>query len=364
MKRGICILLIIFCGFNLVSCAGMSVNEYKTSANIGAKEFDTEKAVDIATEYVKNLRDKKYGESEKLFSDKLKEMIRSKEHDENLEVSGYSVDKVEELTKSIKVTLKVTRTDKTKPFTSLEELSMTVINEDDNYSIDKIESKLKKEVFVVDDDVRIRNEDNIEDFLLIRRSAIPSFILDKENPLSMSKVKLENNKLARLNMDFSGEHMAITTEDINTMVASINIDETLMTAAKEKGDSKGEEKGQEDGSKKEKPVGKEIKVLGLIKDGKVDFLTYSEDNLYLIVQYKKELSDMLKVYDIENAEELKFSFDKNFDRSKFNLIYKGSDKENMKFIVNKKEGAVLSSDEEEALGVYSIEFRTLEINKI
>ncbi len=110
-----------------------------------------------------------------------------------------------------------------------------------------------------------------------------------------------------MSLSYSENFIAISTYDKNSYIGIITIDESK---AVQGGQDQGEQGNQGDqggagggeaGQKEtdimeeigEKPIGKEISSLDLLKGSKIDFMVFSPDEKFIAVQY--ETSDKTKI---------------------------------------------------------------------
>jgi hypothetical protein len=145
--------------------------------------------------------------------------------------------------------------------------------------------------------------------------------------------------------------LAISTEDKDSYIAIIKIDESMAVqsdkgGADEKGGGKetggkGGEAGGGGGSKtKEKPIGKEISTLDLLKDSRVEFMSFSPEEKHIAIQYTKPgIGHCIRVYKMDGGEMIDFKFEEKYPLDKVDVVFSSYDKEALNYdVIPKKAG--------------------------
>lgn len=342
VSRAVIILLVIItCGM-LLACGANKKEESKETS----ESFDMKAATNVTDTYMKYLTKEDIENSKKFYSkDLLKSTVSEKNN--NLKIFGYNLTDTSEVGKSGVFKLKVARADITKPFASLDEYSIKIVKEESEYKISETNNTVQKEAFIQGNQIRLRNKNNVNTNLIIDIASMPNYAFSKDDKTNIGKIQVPKTKFSLINFSYGGENLAIATEDKDSYVAIVKIDESLAVQSdKGEGDQGGgggskENQGGGQGDKaKEKPIGKEITSVDLLKDSKIEFMTFSPEEKNLTVQYTKPgIGHCLRVYKLEGGDLIPFKFEEKYPLDKVDITFSSYDKETLNFdVVPKKSG--------------------------
>lgn len=341
LGRGLIILVVIFACGTLLACKSNKKEESKETS----ESFDMKTATNITDTYMKYLIKEDLENSKKFYS---KELVKSAVFGENknLKIFGYNLTDTSEVGKSGIFKMRVSRSDITKPFASLDEYSIKVIKEDSEYKISETNNTVQKEAFLEGNKIRLRNKNNVSTNLMVDIESIPNYAFSKDDKTNIEKIQVPKTKFSMINFSYGGENLAIATQDKDSYIAIIKIDESLAVQS-DKGE--GQEKGGGGGDKEkqggagqvtEKPIGKEITSVDLLRDGKVEFMSFSPEEKNLTVQFTKPgIGHCLRVYKTEGGDLIPFRFEEKYPLDKVDVTFSSYDKETLSFdVVPKKSG--------------------------
>jgi hypothetical protein len=152
-----------------------------------------------------------------------------------------------------------------------------------------------------------------------------------------------------MNFGYEGERIAISSYDKDSYIGIIKIDESMATqggAGGGQGGQGGGEGGQggeggKQGSQsmaREKPIGKEMTSLDILKDAKVEFMTFSNGEKFLVAQYiKPSLGRCIRIYNTDSGELSKEKLEEKYPYGKVEIIFSSFDKDVVNFEVIQKD---------------------------
>lgn len=339
--RGIIVLLVvIICGIS-IGCKSNKQEESKETS----ESFDMKTATNITDTYMKYLIKEDIENSKKFYSKELAKSAFFSEN-KNLKIFGYNLTDTSEVGKSGIFKMRISRSDITKPFASLDEYSIKVIKEESDYKISETNNTVQKEAFIEGNKIRLRNKNNVSTNLVVDIGSIPNYAFSKDDKTNIEKIQVPKTKFSIMNFSYGGENLAIATQDKDSYVAIIKIDESLAVQSDKGG---GDEKGGGGGSKEnqggagpttEKPIGKEITSIDLLRDSKIEFMSFSPEEKNLVVQYTKPgIGHCLRVYKTEGGDLISFRFEEKYPLDKVDVTFSSYDKETLSFdVVPKKSG--------------------------
>lgn len=329
----------------LSGCKSNKKEESKESTE-STESFDMKAATNVADTYMKYLVKGDLENSKKFYSKDLLKNSGSNEN-KNLRIFGYNLSDTSEVGKSGIFKMKVSRSDTTKPFASLDEYSIKIAKEESDYKISETNNNVQKEAFIEGDQIRLRNKNNVSTNLVIDLGSIPNFAFSKDDKTNIDKIPVPKTKFGMMNFSYGGDNLAISTEDKDAYIAIIKIDESMAVQSDKGGDEKGGGKevggkaGESGGSKtKEKPIGKEITTLDLLKDSKVEFMSFSPEEKHIAIQYTKpQVGHCIRVYKMEGGDMISFKFEEKYPLDKVDIIFSSYDKEALNYdVIPKKAG--------------------------
>lgn len=329
--------------FILSGCKSDKKEEGKEST----ESFDMKAATNVADTYMKYLMKGDLENSKKFYS---KDLLKDSGAAENksLRIFGYNLSDTSEVGKSGIFKMKVSRSDTTKPFGSLDEYSIKISKEESDYKISETNNNVQKEAFIENDQIRLRNKNNVSTNLVIDLGSIPNFAFSKDDKTNIDKIPVPKTKFGIVNFSYGGDNLAISTEDKDSYIAIIKIDESMAVQSDKGGDDKGGG-GQQGGGKtgdgggsktKEKPIGKEITTLDLLRDSRVEFMSFSPEEKHVAIQYTKaQIGHCIRVYKMDGGEMIPFKFEEKYPLDKVDITFSSYDKEALNYdVIPKKAG--------------------------
>ena len=254
------------------------------------------------------------------------------------------------------------------PYASLEEYILKVIKEDTDYKISDVNTSIDKEAFLKNGRLRIRSKNNVDTNLLIDPGGIPNYAFSKDDKAKTDKIEVSKKNYGPMIFSYSGYSIAISTYEKDSFAGIIKIDESMAVQGGQKDDqsqqggSTGGEKGAT-GLVKEKPVGKEFTALDLLKNSKIDYMVFSGDEKFLLIQYSKDgYGKSIGLYHSEGGEMIPYEFEKNYPIDKVDIIFSSFDKEALNFEVVPRAGADKSVGE--YIGRWRMDLKEFRVKKM
>ncbi|MBP2033952.1 hypothetical protein J2Z42_002665 [Clostridium algifaecis] len=328
--------IFIICGL-LVGCE----NNTKSNSQQTKDTFDMKAATNVANIYMDYLIKGDMVNIRKLYS---KSMTKTPIKNENnkLNIFGYSIQDIVQVGESGVFKINVSRSDTEKAFASLDEYSIKIIKENNNYKVEETNNVVQKEAFIYKSAIKMKTKDTADVNLVMALKAVPSYVFSKDDKANIEKVPVPRHNFGFMNFSYGGKLLAVTTYDKNCYIGVIKIDESLVTQGQESGsgsDSQdtggGETKNKEE---LEKPIGKEITSMDILKDVNVNFLEFSKDEKFLAVQYKtKDIGGCIRLYKVDGGDMAKYKFEDNFPLDKVNVVFSSFDEDTLSFDVLAKD---------------------------
>jgi hypothetical protein len=340
--------------FILIACFTVTLSACKTQKKETQKEqsneFEIKVAQNVVDMYMKALMKEDIDGAKKLYTKELSEKTKESGKSD-LKIKGYSIEETSEVGRSGFFKLKVTRMSLDKPVATLDESSIKVVKEGPDYKIKEVKNETEKEAFLEDDSLRVRSKNNIKTNLLIDSSSFPQYTFAKDDKGNISKQVVPRNKFSVMNFGYEGERIAISSYDKDSYIGIIKIDESMATqgggggggegqgqGGGEQGGKGGDSKGAQGSMAREKPIGKEMTSLDLLKDAKVEFMSFSNGEKFLLVQYNKtNLGRCIRVYNTDSGELIKEKFEERYPYGKVEIVFSSFDKDVLNFEVIQKD---------------------------
>ena len=334
------IVLILAIIFFAVGCSS-SNNEESMAEN----PFDIKSATVIVNKYMNDLMKNDMENAKKIYSNKLLKKSNYIQNT-NLLIKGYNVEEVSELGNEGIFKISVTRSDFTKAYAGLDEYKITIIKEGIDYKIDEIESSPVKEAKLEDKGIRLKSKTNVKSYLIIDDAGLPVYAFSKDDKSNVEKISVPRDNYGILAFSYMGDSIAISTFDRNSYVGLVQIDESLESQTT--GDSTGSKQatGGSSTPAKEAPIGKEIISLDIIKDSKIEFMTFSLDEKFVAVQYNKTgKGKCLRLYKTSSGELISYNFEEKFPVNYVEITFSSFDKDVINFTVSQKANAPETASE-------------------
>ncbi|MCR1934878.1 head-tail adaptor protein [Clostridium tepidum] len=365
--------IIIFLIFiTTISLFGCKKNNEGAKAN---NDFDIKIATNLLNSYMDYLIEENMEGAQKLYSKKLKK-DKIKKENEDVKIKGYTIAEVNEIGNSALFITKVVSVNIKEPYTSVEEYKIKIIKEENEYKIDEINIGMDKEAFTKNNRIRYRNKNNVKTELIIKPSIIPDYVYAKDDTANIEKLVVPKKNIGPISLSYSENFIAISTYDNDSYIGIVTIDESkAVQGGQDQGTGEeGEQGGQSAGETEqpgldmmeeigEKPIGKEISSLDLLKGSKIDFMVFSPDEKFIAVQY--ETSDKTKnvrIYQSDSADIIPFKMENKFPLNKVNITLSSFTPDSVIFNVSSKENNDKSLAE--FIGKWQLDLKEFKVKKM
>lgn len=380
MKKGLCYILAIM----MLMTAGCKSQKEKGQTE--GTNFDIKVASNLVETYMKALTKEDYETISRMYTkDLAKEMKKGGTTD--MKIRGYNVSETNEIGRSGLFKIKVTRSSESKSAASLDETTIRVVKDGAEYKISEIDSVYEKEAFLQGSPgqlgqmqgIRLRSKDNVKTNLIINLESIPQYAFEKNDKANIYKIPVPKNNFGTLSFSYNGERIAISTYEKDSFIGVVNIDESMATQGGASGGGEGGNGGGQGGAQggagggqggdqggqgaREKPIGKETKALDLIRDSKIDFITFSLDEKYVLAQYTGAAKNKcIRVYKVDSGDLIPVKFEDSYPIDKVDVIFSSFDKEVLNYEVVPR--GTLDKNQADVLGKYQLNFKDFKIKKI
>lgn len=357
-KKYICIIISMITAMIFFGC---SKNNEKAEAE---QNFDINAATNIGEKYVENLVTGNYELNTKLYSKKMKKDSTDKKERANLKITSYKQEEIVEVGKAAEMKILISNTDLQKPYSSTDEIKLKIIKEDSQYKIEEIENLSQKEVFQISRSIRIRDKEDVKTNLVVDMKGMPNFAIPSSDKSKTTKLEVPKNQFNSITLTCSGEKMAVNTFNNNSFIGVLDIDEAKSTEANQsEGDSKGETGELE--TKPETPLGRNLKSLDILENAKVEFMGFSQEEEFLIVQYSDAQGQNLILYDLESGEVITFDFKKQYKLEKVDVTFKALDEKSIIYEVKTQKGVDINDpDARYSVGEWKLDLKNFKAEKI
>lgn len=339
--------------FILIACFTVTLSACKTQKKETQKEqsneFEIKVAQNVVDVYMKALIKEDVEGAKKLYTKELLEKTKEAGKSD-LKIKGYSIEETSEVGRSGFFKIKVTRMGLDKPIATLDECSIKVVKEGSDYKINDVKNETEKEAYLEQDSLRVRSKNNIKTNLLIDMGSFPQYTFAKDDKGNISKQVVPRNKFSVMNFGYEGERIAVSTYDKDSYIGIIKIDESMATQGGggggggggqgegEQGGKSGDKQGGQGTMAREKPIGKEMTSLDLLKDAKIEFMTFSSGEKFLLVQYNKaNMGRCIRVYNTDSGDLIKEKFEEKYPYGKVEIVFSSFDKDALNFEVIQKD---------------------------
>ncbi|MBZ9625792.1 hypothetical protein G9F71_023595 [Clostridium sp. FP2] len=358
MKKILSCLLIIFYVLSFTGCAKKE-SEEKVKVNA----FEIKSATNVVDNYMSFLMKEDYENGKKLYTKEL-----SKKNDQvklnDVKIKGYKVSESNEVGRSGIFKVRVTRTSIVSPLCSLDEYSIKVVKDGAEYKISEINNMPQKEAFVEGVGIRYRDKKNVKTNLIIDVAGFPKYVYSRDDVAKLYKIMVPLKEFSPMNFSYEGEKLAVSTYNKNSFIGIVSIDESLAVqgdAGKSGGQSS--QGGGSDIIVKEKPIGKELITLDLLFNCKVEFMTFSLDEKFLLVQYTKEnMGKYIRVYTVENGDMIPVNFEKDYPIEKVQIVFSSFGEDSMTYEVIPKSN--INSSETDIIGKWKLNLKDFTVDKL
>ncbi|MCB2291510.1 hypothetical protein LGK97_17450 [Clostridium sp. CS001] len=358
MKKNLSFLLILVFIFSFTACKKENKEE---QPKVNAFEIKT--AVNVVESYMNFIMKEDYESAKKLFT---KELFRKASNMpiSEIKVKGYNIIESNEIGRSGVIKVRTTRTSMTHSLSSLDEYTIKVVKDGAEYKVSEVSSMLQKEAFSEGMSLRFRDKKNIKTNLIIDKAGLPKYAYSREDGAQLYKILVPTKEFSSINFDYEGGRLAISTYNKDSFIGIVNIDESLAV----QGDAQNSQGQQSQGGgsevmAKEKPIGKELISVDLLMNCKVDFMSFSLDGKFLLVQYIKEDSGKcIMVYKAESGESIPINFEKDYPIEKVQIVFSSFGEDAMSYEVIPKSS--LNNSEADIIGKWKLNLKTFTIQKL
>lgn len=357
MKKILSCLLILFYVLSFTAC---SEKEEEEKAKINTFEIQT--ATNVVENYMKLIMKEDYENGKKLYTRDLFSKT-SNMPISDMKIKGYSVTETNEVGRSGIFKVRVTRTSMVSSLSCLDEYSIKIVKDGAEYKISEIISSPEKEAFLEGKGIRFRDKKNIKTNLIIDGAGLPKYAYSSDDAAHLYKITVPM-KFSSINFSYEGEKLAVSTYNKNSFLGIINIDQSLAVqgdaASQSADDSQG---GGSEVIAKEMPIGKELIPLDLLMDSKVEFMTFSLDEKFLLVQYTKEnVGRNIRVYKVDNEDIIPVNFEKDYPSEHVEIVFSSFGEDIMTYEVIPK--SKLDNSEIEIIGKWKLDLKTFTLDKL
>ncbi|WP_434284344.1 head-tail adaptor protein [Clostridium botulinum] len=366
--------IIIFLIFTTtISLFGCKKNKEDTKVT---NDFDIKIATNLLNSYMESLIEENMEGAQKLYSKKLKK-DKIKKENKDVKIKGYTTEEINEVGKSALFIAKVVSVNVKEPYTSVEEYKIRVIKEENEYKIDEVNISIDKEAFTKNNRIRYRNKNNVKTELIIKPSTLPDYVYAKDDKANIEKLTVPKKNIGPMSLSYSENFIAISTYDKNSYIGIITIDESKAVQGGQDQEDQGSQGDQggagggETGQKGtdvmeeigEKPIGKEISSLDLLKGSKIDFMVFSPDEKFIAVQYEtSDKTKNIRIYQADSADIIPFKMEDKFPLSKVNVTLSSFATDSIIFNVSSKEKNDKNSNE--FIGKWQLDLKEFKVKKM
>jgi len=358
LKKILSGLLIVFCILSLLAC---SKKEDEEKPKVNAFEIKT--AANVVDSYMNFIMKEDYENGKKLYTKDLYHKT-SNMPISNMKIKGYKVTESNEVGRSGIFKVRVTRTSMVSSLSCLDEYSIKIVKDGAEYKISEISNSPQKEAFVESTGIRFRDKKNVKTNLIIDESGIPKYIYSKDDGAHLYKIPVPLKEFSSINFSYEGDKIAVSTYNKNSFIGIVNIDESLAVQGTAGQSSDSSSQGGGSGvMAKEKPIGKDLVSIDLLIDCRVEFMTFSLDEKFLLVQYNNEKSGKcIRVYNVDSGDIIPVSFDKDYPIEKVQIIFSSFGEDTMIYEIIPKSNVNIS--ETDIIGKWKLDLKNFTVKKL
>ncbi len=359
MKKFLSCLLIALYVLSFTGCLKKEEEE-KPKVN----GFEIKAAANVVDNYMSFLMKEDYENGKKLYTKELFKKNSSMPLSD-MKIKGYKVTESNEIGRSGVFKVRVARTSMVTSLSCLDEYSIRVVKDGAEYKISEVNSVPQKEAFVDGIGIRFRDKKNVKTNLIIDEAGFPKYVYARDDVAKLYKISVPLKEFSSINFSYEGEKLAVSTYNRNSFIGIVSIDESLAVQGGGGNKSAGQDSGG-GGSEviaKEKPIGKELIPLDLLLNCKVDFMTFSLDEKYLVVQYIKEnLGKCIRVYRVDNGDMIPVNFEKDYPIEKVEIVFSSFGEDSMNYEVISKSN--ITSAELDVIGKWKLDLKNFTVDKL
>lgn len=316
MKKFLLGLLCFTFLFNLAGCTDSQVN-------IGKLQFEIDKAKETAKAYMISLSQ---GDSDKAnsYCKDIKISANELEKAQNNKINSFKIDRIIEKADYAYINYKVARGNDEDVTAELDEISLKIEKEEENYLITNVHCESLKQVYRSGDTLRIREESTGKSQLLLKMKELPRQIYPKRNEVVINKEDVPIGTIDKVSIGFQGERIAMSLNDgSNTAIIMAMIKQSEPAVAGS-GENDNEKQSNDNTENLDELVEKSIvgKTTGydILSNSTVNKILFSDDVGELIVQISTEgQGDSIKVYKNPDGSLLELQLDKIFPPTQYSV---------------------------------------------
>lgn len=358
MKKILCCLLVLFYVLSFTAC---EKKEKEEKPKVNAFEIKT--AGNVVNNYMDFIMREDYESGKKLYTKELLGKASDFPASE-MKIKGYKVTESNEVGRTGVFKVRITRTSMSSPSSCLDECSIKVVKDGAEYRISEITNAPQKEAFVEGVGIRFRDKKNVKTNLIIDEAGFPKYVYSKDDVAQLYKIMVPLKEFGSMNFSYEGEKLAICTYNKNSFVGMVNIDESLSVQGDAgKSGAQSSDGGGSGVVAKEKPIGKELIPIDLLLNCKVEFMTFSLDEKFLLVQYTKEnVGKCIRVYEVDNGDMIPVNFEKDYPIEKVQIVFSSFGEGTMTYEVIPKTS--VSNSETDIIGKWKLDLKDFTVDKL
>ncbi|MBU3190903.1 hypothetical protein K9O30_15940 [Clostridium bowmanii] len=358
MKKILCCLLVLFYVLSFTACVKKEEEE-KPKVNA----FEIKTATNVVNNYMDFIMREDYESGKKLYTKELLGKSLDFQLSE-MKIKGYKVTESNEVGRSGVFKVRITRTSMDSSSSCLDEYSIKVVKDGAEYRISEITNAPQKEAFVEGIGIRFRDKKNVKTNLIIDEAGFPKYMYSRDDGAQLYKLMVPLKEFGAINFSYEGEKLAISTYKTNSFIGVVNIDESLAVQGDAaKSGAQASEGGGSGAVAKEKPIGKELIPIDLLLNCKVEFMTFSLDEKFLLVQYtKKNIGKCIRVYQVDNGDMIPINFEKDYPIEKVQIVFSSFGEGTMIYEVIPKTN--VSNSETDIIGKWKLDLKDFTVDKL
>lgn len=359
MRKNNILLVLIFI---IVIITGCGQKQFQSSK---PKEgFELTEAKNEVNKYMNYIYAKDYESAKAMLSEDMQKGFTA-ETSSNMIITGFTITEADEIGRSGLIKVRVAKETLNNSYSELDEYSIKISKVKGNYQIEKIENEMQKEAFKSGNSIRMRIKKNGKSVLLVYGDSTPQYAYSKDDKALINKIPISDYDFGVINFAFSGSKIAISKVKNNSFLCVANIDDSIATQGGDQSGSEGQgggSSGQSQGmGPREIPAGKEVVVLDVLTNSKVINLAFSEDERLVCAQYVKSNGQKcIKVFNSESGDAIPVDFEKEYDISKYSIIFEKFEKGSMIYNVLPKN----SSKQTDVTGKWKLNLKSFKFEKI
>lgn len=276
--------------FILALVSILTMGALKVEGSIEFEQFDIKEAIKVGDEYIKQL-----------------------------EIGNvFKLTEVGEGTMHAHLNYVIARDDNEKIVGDLDNLIIEVTLKDNKYSVNEVKDKPSKQVYIENNNLRIRDEELGRSQLLISYKGFPKTILAKSAG-NLKKEEISNGEYNKLSIGLDGKKVAIvTTSKLEHYILVALVENSK--GSKEKSGNQSEGINEEKGEVLEKAIAEKLIAYDVIKNAEIQKVNFSKDDGELIIQIKESgKGSHLKIYKNPTGELISSELDKSFPSERYQL---------------------------------------------